>query len=160
MEGYTARETFDYEDNYKLYLVPINTSDNSGSNDEEKIKIDKESKIITVVPGTIVQDIIDVLGDSTKIIKQDKTVINDKKSKIGTGYIVNDTYTVIKKGDANNDGIVNSFDYIRIMNYIMKKKKYDNYQKEASDANNDGKVDSFDYIRVMNYIMGTKNIEI
>ncbi len=79
---------------------------------------------------------------------------------MATNFIVKDTYTVIKKGDANADGIVNSFDYIRVMNYIMGRKQLNGYEKEAADANNDGIVNSFDYIRIMNYIMGTKKIEL
>ena len=167
-EGYTARETFDNESEYKLYLVPLNVdtgnseSDNNDNNikQSDKLKVDEKNKIITVLPGVIAQDILDAFGGPTKITKQDKSFLDNEQSVIGTGYIVEDKYTVVKKGDANGDGIVNSFDYIRIMNYIMKTKKWDSYKKKASDANNNGKVDSFDYIRVMNYIMGTKKIEI
>ena len=175
--GYAARETYENETPYKLYLVPLNqnpgtenpsnpgdSGNNGGTSQDpsstEKVKIDETTKTITVKPEVIAQDILDAFGGTAKIVKADGNYLENEKSVIGTGYIVEDIYTVIKKGDANGDGIVNSFDYIRIMNYIMNTKEEDNYQKQASDANNDGKVDSFDYIRVMNYIMGTKNIEI
>ncbi len=189
--GYAARETYENETPYKLYLVPLNenqnpgtespsnpdgsentgneensdnTDNNEGTNQSpsstEKVKIDETTKTIIVRPEVIAQDILDAFGGTAKIVKADGNYLENEKSVIGTGYIVEDIYTVVKKGDANGDGIVNSFDYIRIMNYIMNTKEEDNYQKQASDANNDGKVDSFDYIRVMNYIMGTKNIEI
>ena len=177
--GYAARETYENETPYKLYLVPLNENQNPGTENPsnpgdsgnnggtsqdpsstEKVKIDETTKTITVKPEVIAQDILDAFGGTAKIVKADGNYLENEKSVIGTGYIVEDIYTVIKKGDANGDGIVNSFDYIRIMNYIMNTKEEDNYQKQASDANNDGKVDSFDYIRVMNYIMGTKNIEI
>ena len=186
--GYAARETYENETPYKLYLVPLNenqnpgtespsnpdgsentgneensdnTDNNEGTNQSpsstEKVKIDETTKTIIVRPEVIAQDILDAFGGTAKIVKADGNYLENEKSVIGTGYIVEDIYTVVKKGDANGDGIVNSFDYIRIMNYIMNTKEEDNYQKQASDANNDGKVD---YIRVMNYIMGTKNIEI
>ena len=63
-------------------------------------------------------------------------------------------------GDANGDNKVNSFDYIRIRNYIMGTKQLTESEKLAADANKDGKIDSFDYIRIRNYIMGSKSIEI
>ncbi len=82
---------------------------------------------------------------------------------VGTGYTVefyDNKYTVVKLGDANSSGKIDSFDYIRIMNYIMGKKQLNDLEKLAADANKDGKIDSFDYIRIMNYIMGSKRIEI
>ena len=181
--GYAPRETFDYETDYKLYLVPINTtngSNNSGNNSNSngnnsnnnsnnnenkyhntvKVLINDEKKIIKVSPDAIAKDILEAFGGSVKITKADGSFLNGENDNMATNLIVKDTYTVIKKGDANADGIVNSFDYIRVMNYIMGRKQLNGYEKEAADANNDGIVNSFDYIRIMNYIMGTKKIEL
>lgn len=179
--GYAPRETFDYETDYKLYLVPINTtngsnnnnnnsngnnSNNNSNNNENKyhntakVLINDEKKIIKVSPDAIAKDILEAFGGSVKITKADGSFLNGENDNMATNFIVKDTYTVIKKGDANADGIVNSFDYIRVMNYIMGRKQLNGYEKEAADANNDGIVNSFDYIRIMNYIMGTKKIEL
>ncbi len=181
--GYAPRETFDYETDYKLYLVPINTtngsnnnnninnsngnnSNNNSNNNENKyhntvkVLIKDEKKIIKVSPDAIAKDILEAFGGSVKITKADGSFLNGENDNMATNFIVKDTYTVIKKGDANADGIVNSFDYIRVMNYIMGRKQLNSYEKEAADANNDGIVNSFDYIRIMNYIMGTKKIEL
>lgn len=179
--GYVPRETFDYETDYKLYLVPINTtngsnnnnnnsngnnSNNNSNNNENKyhntakVLINDEKKIIKVSPDAIAKDILEAFGGSVKITKADGSFLNGENDNMATNFIVKDTYTVIKKGDANADGIVNSFDYIRVMNYIMGRKQLNGYEKEAADANNDGIVNSFDYIRIMNYIMGTKKIEL
>ncbi len=181
--GYAPRETFDYETDYKLYLVPINTtngSNNSGNNSNSngnnsnnnsnnnenkyhntvKVLINDEKKIIKVSPDAIAKDILEAFGGSVKITKADGSFLNGENDNMATNFIVKDTYTVIKKGDANADGIVNSFDYIRVMNYIMGRKQLNGYEKEAADANNDGIVNSFDYIRILNYIMGTKKIEL
>lgn len=181
--GYAPRETFDYETDYKLYLVPINTtngsnnnnninnsngnnSNNNSNNNENKyhntakVLINDEKKIIKVSPDAIAKDILEAFGGSVKITKADGSFLNGENDNMATNFIVKDTYTVIKKGDANADGIVNSFDYIRVMNYIMGRKQLNSYEKEAADANNDGIVNSFDYIRIMNYIMGTKKIEL
>ena len=181
--GYAPRETFDYETDYKLYLVPINTtngsnnnnninnsngnnSNNNSNNNENKyhntvkVLINDEKKIIKVSPDAIAKDILEAFGGSVKITKADGSFLNGENDNMATNFIVKDTYTVIKKGDANADGIVNSFDYIRVMNYIMGRKQLNSYEKEAADANNDGIVNSFDYIIIMNYIMGTKKIEL
>lgn len=182
--GYAPRETFDYETDYKLYLVPINTtngSNNSGNNNNNsngndsnnnsnnnenkyhntaKVLINDEKKIIKVSPDAIAKDILEAFEGNVKITKADGSFLNGENDNMATNFIVKDTYTVIKKGDANADGIVNSFDYIRVMNYIMGRKQLNDYEKEAADANNDGIVNSFDYIRIMNYIMGTKKIEL
>lgn len=116
-----------------------------------------------------------------KIVTEPKTTIATIKSKcnvisakkdgkeitdgdlLPTGTIVETDkgkYTIVKMGDANADGKVDSFDYIRVMNYIMGSKTLTPEQEKAADANLDGKVDSFDYIRIMNYIMNTKTIEV
>ncbi len=157
--GYAARETYENEGIYKLYLVPVNENNNETSN-TNKVKIDKNSNIITVTPNAIAQDILDAFGGPTKITRADGNYLSGENESLATGYIVEDKYKVVKKGDANADGTVNSFDYIRIMNYIMGKKTLNDAEKLAADANNDGTVNSFDYIRIMNYIMGSKNIEI
>lgn len=175
--GYAPRETFDYETDYKLYLVPINTTNGSNNNNNNsngnnsnnnenkyhntaKVLINDEKKIFKVSPDAIAKDILEAFGGSVKITKADGSFLNGENDNMATNFIVKDTYTVIKKGDANADGIVNSFDYIRVMNYIMGRKQLNGYEKEAADANNDGIVNSFDYIRIMNYIMGTKKIEL
>lgn len=174
--GYAARETYESESKYKLYLVPINENNNNqndpnnGNNTDNpstneptstnKVKIDKENKIITVTPDAIANDILEAYKGSVKITRADGNFLNGGSESLATGYIVEDKYTVVKKGDANADGIVNSFDYIRIMNYIMGNKTLSNSEKIAADANNDSIVNSFDYIRIMNYIMGNKKIEI
>ena len=142
--GYAPRETFDYETDYKLYLVPINTtngsnnnnnnsngnnSNNNSNNNENKyhntakVLINDEKKIIKVSPDAIAKDILEAFGGSVKITKADGSFLNGENDNMATNFIVKDTYTVIKKGDANADGIVNSFDYIRVMNYIMGTKK-------------------------------------
>ncbi len=177
--GYAARETYENEGKYKLYLVPINDNEENNSNNgntsnennpnnsasreptnSSKVKKDTNTNTLFVSPDAKAFDILEAFGGSIKITKADGSYLNSENDTMATNYIVDDKYVVVKKGDANADGIVNSFDYIRIMNYIMGNKTLNNAEKEAADANNDGKTDSFDYIRIMNYIMGSKKIEI
>ncbi len=124
----------------------------------DKFKIEESNLICE--PYTAVEN-IQAQYSNAVIKKANGEVVTT--GQIGTGYTItidNKTYSVVKLGDSNSDGKVDSFDYIRIMNYIMGKKKPSDLEKIAADANKDGKVDSFDYIRIMNYIMGSKRIEI
>ncbi len=172
--GYAARETYENEDKYKLYLVPINEKEpdnpdiDSGNDDKtgtipnntNKVKVDIDNNILYVTPDAIAKNILEAYDGKIKIVRADGKFLDGEVELLGTGYIVDDKYTIVKKGDANNDGKVDSFDYIRIMNYILGKKELSDDQMKAADANNDGKVDSFDYIRIMNYILGNKTIDI
>ena len=70
------------------------------------------------------------------------------------------TYTVVKKGDVNGDGVVKATDYMRIKNYIMGASSLSEAQKQAADVNLDGMVKATDYMKIKNYIMGTSKINI
>ena len=159
-KGYAARETYDYESEYKLYLVPVNQNTTPTQPDgSQNVKIDNTNKEIAITPSASFDEIKNAVGNNITIKNKKGEIVTDS-NKISTGSIVNDEYVIIKKGDANADGVVNTFDYIRIMNYIMGNKTLSEDEKLAADANADGKVNSFDYIRIMNYIMGNKKIEL
>ena len=110
-EAYVARETYDYEPEYKLYLIPVN----SGSGDVE-VPPEKPSNpptppveeppAVTVTKG-------DVNGDG-KITSSDYVLI--KNHIMGTS-ILNDTGK--QAADYNADGSITSSDYVLIKNYIM-----------------------------------------
>lgn len=159
-KGYAARETYDYESEYKLYLVPVNQNTTPTQPDgSQNVKIDNTNKEIAITPSASFDEIKNAVGNNITIKNKKGEIVTDS-NKISTGSIVNDEFVIIKKGDANADGVVNTFDYIRIMNYIMGNKTLSEDEKLAADANADGKVNSFDYIRIMNYIMGNKKIEL
>ncbi len=161
-KGYAARETYDYESEYKLYLVPVNQNNNTTPaqpDGSQNVKIDNTNKEIAITPSASFDEIKNAVGNNITIKNKKGEIVTDS-NKISTGSIVNDEFVIIKKGDANADGVVNTFDYIRIMNYIMGNKTLSEDEKLAADANADGKVNSFDYIRIMNYIMGNKKIEL
>lgn len=180
--GYVARETYDYESGYKLYLVPIveehpeeepeekpNENPEETPSDEptipeedptilpevsnEKIKIEAEDKQITVVPGTTLQEIIDLVGkEITAKDKEDSNIENN--STLGTGSIINEKYTVIMLGDVNGDGKLSATDYVFIKNHIMQTKELeDTIFIKAADMNEDKKISATDYVWVKNHIM-------
>ena len=157
IEGYIARGD-STEDYIEVVTKELNENDGKIITDDKTTKL--ENNKLICLPSATVETIRNY--NSTAVVKNAKgEVINS--GNIGTGYTItinNFTCTVVKLGDANGDGIVNSFDYIRIRNYIMGTKKLTEPELIAADANNDNNIDSFDYIRIRNYIMGTKKIEI
>ena len=141
-------------------MVPVNQNTTPTQPDEsQNVKIDNTNKEIAITPSASFDEIKNAVGNNITIKNKKGEIVTDS-NKISTGSIVNDEFVIIKKGDANADGVVNTFDYIRIMNYIMGNKTLSEDEKLAADANADGKVNSFDYIRIMNYIMGNKKIEL
>ena len=111
-------------------------------------------------PSITVQNIKKVVSDAVIKNLDGKEVTS---GNIGTGFTIKAngmTYTVVKKGDANGDGVVNSSDYVRIKNYIRGKERLSTAQFQAADANSDGTVSSSDYVKVKNYIRGKESIKI
>ena len=170
--GYAARETYDSESKYKLYLVPVNdngnngnngNNDNSGNNssgnDTTNVKIDKTNNIITVTPNVIAFDILNAFGGSAKITKADGSYLNGGNDLMATGFIVEDKYTVVKKGDCNGDGVVDTGDTYILKCVILNMKKFDNeYYKKAADINNDNSLDTGDTYILKKQILGLTNI--
>lgn len=91
--GYAARETYESESTYKLYLVPIN--ENNSSSDNTNIK-----------KGDVNKD--------GKITSSDYVLI--KNHIMGTS-ILSDEAKIY--ADYNGDGKITSSDYVLIKNYIM-----------------------------------------
>lgn len=164
--GYVARETYENESKYKLYLVPINENNNNNNNNTNegkntnKVKIDKTNNIITVTPDAIANDILESFGGKAKITKADGSYLNGGNDLMATGFIVDDKYTVVKKGDCNGDGQVTPSDYVKVVNNIMGVSQFTDVMKKAADINNDGNITPADYVKIVNQIMGYSNITI
>lgn len=171
--GYVARETYESESEYKLYLVPIsedsgnNNDNNNNSNNNNKptntskVKIDEENKIIMVVPNAIANDILESFGGTAKITKADGNYLNGSQDTVATGYKVEDKYTVIKKGDCNGDGNVNTGDTYMLKCVVLNLKKFENENyKKAADVNNDNELNTGDTFLLKKQVLGLANIEL
>ena len=101
VEGYVARETFEGEANYKLYLVPVSNSNNN--NNTNNNNNNNENANTTYEKG-------DVNGDG-RIDSYDALLI--LKSCVGLETI-NDL-----RGDVNNDGRIDSYDALLILKYCV-----------------------------------------
>ena len=130
----------------------------SGANDNCKI----EEGNLVCEPATTVETIQDKYTDTTVVVKKaDGTVV--ESGNLGTGYTItvgDKTYTVVKMGDVDSDGMVSSSDYISIKIYIMQGTGIEGIQTDAADINKDGNISSSDYIDIKNNIMGKEYITI
>ena len=167
--GYSARQTYDYEKEFKQYLVPITNTSSGGSSGSSqntgtntaKVKIDNSNNIITVSPDAIANDILVAFGGPTKITKPDGNFLDyGENHPMGTGFIVLDRYTVVKKGDCNGDGKVNSSDALQVLKYSVGSMAFDQKSISAGDTNKDGKVNSSDALQILKYSVGSENIAI
>lgn len=167
-KGYAARQTYDLESTYKLYLVPVNQEtpsepeqpeDNSNVIKNDKVKVNTESNQVSTIPGATVNDFANLIGKDV-VVKNVNGQVLSSEAKLSTGCVIDDIYTVAVLGDVNGDGEVKATDYMTIKNYIMNGKQLSEIEKKAADVNKDGNVKATDYMTIKNYIMGTGNINI
>ncbi len=175
--GYVARQT-DENEKYKLYLVPINDETNenneeNNSNNEinnnsngnnaisnKKVKLDKDTSIVTIIPGTKVSDIIELLGKDTVIVDANKNKLSSSKIA-GTGCRVDDKYTIAMLGDLNGDATINSGDLLLMKKYLLGTHKFTKVSENvAIDVNNDGNVNSGDLLMIKKQLLGTSKISL
>lgn len=114
-------------------------------------------------PETTVEDVKEKYSSvEIKVTKPDGTEV--QSGSIGTGYIVKigeNTYTVVKLGDVNGDGKINSGDSLILSKQVLGTMPISgDAQKCAADVNADGKINSGDTLIVRKQILGTYNISL
>lgn len=173
IEGYAARETYEDEENYKLYLVPIkndntkpdNSDDNKNDDDKkeiienEKIRVNNTSNKITAIPNTKISDLKEILGAEI-IVKNTNSENVQDDSNLATGFIVNDKYEVSVLGDVSGDGQVDARDSLRILKYAVGTYELKDGYAIAADINKDGIIDARDSLRILKYAVDTYKIEL
>lgn len=159
IEGYIARG--DSKEQY-IQVVTSNTGNNqTGTNTQNNNFKLKDSNLICE-PATTIEAIKEKYTNKNITVKKaDGTAVTT--GNIGTGYTItigDKKYTVVKKGDANGDGKINSNDALEVLkqsvNMITKKGCY----LESMDANKDGKVNSADALLILKNSVGIENISI
>lgn len=172
-KGYAARETYDYESTYKLYLVPVeeetpvepeqpsvpDTPEQpvTPENPDEIIKNDKvmvndSNNQVTAIPETTIADLQELVGREV-VVKNSagEIIVND--GRLGTGYVVDDKYTVVVIGDVNGDAEINSGDLFYTQLYLLKRITFNEYTQKASDVNKDAAINSGDLFYLQKYLL-------
>lgn len=126
------------------------------------INVDEKNKKITIIPSITANIVAGKLNAKTYGVKKAEAEITD--NSLGTGYVIkldDKEYTVIKVGDANGDGKINSGDLLRIQKHLLKVKLLEeNGAINAADANNDNKINSGDLLAIQKYLLKVSKLEI
>ena len=162
--GYGYNET-DIDKTYTYTISEVNDSKDGYTYDSHvytaKVKIDKTNNIITVTPDAIANDILTAFGGPTKITRADKSFLNGPQDSMCTGFIVEDKYSVVKKGDVNGDGYVDTGDTLNLKRVLLNLNKFNNdCCKKAADVNNDSYVDTGDTLLLKRQLLGLSNISL
>ena len=107
--GYVARETYENESEYKLYLVPL--TENNSTNNQSSNSNSTNTNINNSTSNSTKKG--DVNGDG-KITSSDYVLI--KNHIMGTSILNSEQQNY---ADYNEDGKITSSDYVLIKNYIM-----------------------------------------
>lgn len=120
-----------------------------------------EDAVLVCEPFTTVEKVKEY--HTTAVIKNSKGEIVTT-GQIGTGFSVtinNSTYPVVKYGDVNGDGKLNTGDSLTLAKQVLGSIKItDPYIIKAADINKDGKINSGDTLILRKQILGTQNISI
>lgn len=162
--GYAARETYDYESTYKLYLVPVEqeqpetpTEPEVPMTPEEKIEIDNTTNEAKAVPSTTVEEVKKVMGESV-VVKNANGEVLGADAKIGTGCVINDTIVVSVLGDVNGDAEADAIDLLLIQRIILNTQRVEEIYWIAGDLNKDGIIDAIDLLLQKRDMLGTQKI--
>lgn len=133
-----------------------------GSYMKTEIERNDEEKEVNITPTATIDEIKNKLGDIT-ITRADGSKVDSNIAKTGDIITINgEKYTLVKMGDAQGDGLINSADLLRIQKYLLgitKLEKESAYYK-ASDTNLDDTINSADLLKIQKYLLGVGNLNI
>ena len=168
-KGYAARQTYDSESTYKLYLVPINQenpsepeqpNDSNSIIKNDKVKVDTETNQVATVPGATVKDFANLIGKDV-VAKNANGQVLSSDAKLATGCVINDTYTVAVLGDVNGDANVDTADLLAIQKQLLKISSIEgNVKTSAADINCDSKIDTADLLAIQKKLLNISDIKI
>lgn len=160
VKGYAARETYEGEASYKLYLVPLETQDNPDTTiKSEKVKINTETNGVTTIPNATVTDFANLLGKEV-VAKNAKGEVLSADSKLGTGCTINDTYTIVVLGDVNGDGEATALDAAMILRYTVGQYNLTGAFNKAGAISNTEVPTALDAAKILRYTVGQFDINI
>lgn len=160
-KGYAARQTYDHETTYKLYLVPVeNEKPTQPEGSNNKVEIDNGNTIIRAVPDAEIKDLSSIIKGNI-VVKNQRGEVIANNNKLSTGCVVNDTYFVSVLGDINGDGKVDTADLLAIQKHLLKIATIQgSASTSAADINNDSKIDTADLLAIQKKLLNISNIQL
>lgn len=166
-KGYAARETYDYEPEYKLYLVPVNQNttptqpdDNQSVVKNDKVKVNKDSHQVITVTNATGNDFANLIGGNVTV-KNASGQVMGLNDKLATGCTINDTYSVAVLGDVNGDSKIDTADLLAIQKQLLNISAINgDCAKNAADINRDSKIDTADLLAIQKQLLNISNITI
>jgi len=152
--GYVAR--YDSEMNY---IEPIHPESGNPENPGQEIQTSNQMK----VEGDIFICVPECTVEGVKQLNPSAVIENTPNGRLATGSIVKlfgKTYTVIKIGDANKDGNVNTLDALVALRCDVGSEVPDAQQTRALDVDRNSKFNTVDALTLLKYDVGTAQIKL
>lgn len=132
-------------------------------NEEKIVKTKIDNNNFLCIPEVKVEDLAELYKGKTITVKK-----SDKKTKVttgplATGYVITidkKTYNVVKLGDVNGDGEINSGDLFYTQKYLLKKIQFSDIFIKACDVNKDNEINSGDLFYIQKYLLKRTNLSI
>ncbi|HOZ54627.1 MAG TPA: SH3 domain-containing protein [Clostridia bacterium] len=119
-----------------------------------------ENSNIICLPETTVGKIKS--NNPSAMITKNSTSLGDTEM-VATGDVIkigNTTHTIIKKGDTNGDGVVNTIDALRVLKHDVGKISITGDLLKSCDINSDGSVNTIDALRLLKFDVGLIKIQL
>ena len=144
------------------YFIPNQPGDGGTTNPpvegNNNFKIDEN--YIIAEPGTTVKNIKDKGNNVISAIKDGVNI--EDSGLLGTGAVITTdkgTYTVVKLGDANGDGLINSADLLKVQKHLLKVINIENTPNGmAADATQDKVINSGDLLKIQKHLLRVSSL--
>ena len=160
IEGYIARG-----DSKEQYIQVVNSNNSNSNPSTPTTKNDKfklEDSNLVCEPDTSVETIKEKYTNKNIVVKDSSGKVVSS-GNVGTGYTItidNKTYTIVKMGDINGDGVIDAVDLLKLRRVLLGKDKIDGVYKESANTYKDESVDAVDLLKIRKHLLKTDSINI